>query len=94
MICICGTDCGTCPHLDKDCAGCDALAGRVFWTGYIGADVCPVYKCAKDKEYRHCGDCPEIPCELWHSLKDPSWSDEEHQKSILDRLAALKKDNK
>lgn len=90
MICVCGANCGNCPHYKKNCDGCDVLAGKVFWTQYIGADVCPIYKCVNDKAYKNCGDCPEIPCQLWLSLKDPSWTDEQHQKSIQDRLAVLK----
>lgn len=90
MICVCGADCGTCPHLNKDCAGCGALEGKVWWAQFVGVDTCPVYSCVKDKKYRHCGDCPRIPCETWVNLKDPAWTDEEHQKSIRDRLAILK----
>lgn len=90
MVCVCGANCDGCDHLNDECAGCDVLKGRVYWTRYIGADVCPVYKCAKEKSYRNCGDCSQIPCELWVSLKDPSWSEEEHQKSIQNRLLVLK----
>jgi hypothetical protein len=90
MISVCGVDCGGCPHLGQDCDGCDALTGRVYWAKFIGADVCPIFKCVEDKKHRNCGDCPQVPCDTWVNLKDPAWSDEEHQKSIRDRLAALK----
>ena len=91
MISVCGVNCEGCPHFHQDCAGCEALAGKVYWAQYIGADVCPIYKCVGEKAYRNCGACPQIPCHIWVNLKDPSWSDEEHQKSIRDRLAVLKK---
>ncbi|HWQ61350.1 MAG TPA: DUF3795 domain-containing protein [Negativicutes bacterium] len=91
MISVCGVNCVECPHLGQDCTGCDVLEGRVYWAQYIGADVCPIYKCVKEKAYGNCGDCPQVPCGTWGSLKDPSWSEEEHQKSIQDRLSVLKK---
>lgn len=90
MISVCGVNCDGCPHLNNGCAGCDALEGKVFWTQLIGTDVCPLYKCVKEKGYNNCGDCSQVPCELWVSLKDPSWSEEEHQKSIQNRLSVLK----
>jgi hypothetical protein len=90
MISVCGVNCEGCPHLNNGCIGCDVLEGKVYWTQYIDTDVCPLYKCVKEKGYQNCGDCSQIPCELWFSLKDPSWSEEEHQKSIQDRLSVLK----
>jgi hypothetical protein len=90
MTCVCGVNCDGCLHLNNGCAGCDALEGKVFWTQYICTDVCPVYKCVKENGYQNCGDCSQIPCELWVSLKDPSLSEEEHQKSIQGRLLILK----
>jgi hypothetical protein len=90
MICVCGANCDGCIHLNDECAGCNAIEGKVYWAQYIGADICPVYKCVKEKGYRNCGACSQIPCELWISLKDPSWSEEEHQKSIQNRLSILK----
>jgi hypothetical protein len=90
MISVCGVKCADCPHFGQDCAGCDALAGRVFWAPYVGADTCPIYECVREKSYRNCGDCPRVPCDTWVNLKDPAWSDAEHEKSIRDRLAVLK----
>lgn len=90
MICPCGICCEKCPKFPKECAGCHAIKGRVFWARYVGADVCPIYQCAKDKRLAHCGDCAHVPCQLWVSLKDPALSDDEHQQSINERVAALK----
>lgn len=90
-LCVCGVNCENCPHLGEECIdGCEALGGRVYWTCYISQDICPVYKCAKEKNYKNCGDCGQLPCELWYSLKDPSYTDEEHIRSINERTIALK----
>jgi len=89
MICVCGVDCEGCPHFKGECAGCHAIQGKVYWAQYIGAEECPIYKCVKDKNLANCGMCTEMPCQIWLSLKDPAWSEEEHQKSIQDRVTAL-----
>ena len=91
-LCVCGVNCNTCPHLGDQCkGGCEVLAGKVWWTSYIEADVCPVYSCVKERKYENCGDCEQLPCNLWISLKDPSYTEEQHQKSIEERTDALKK---
>lgn len=91
MVCVCGASCDGCKHRGNECTGgCEAMQGRVFWTKYINVDVCPVYQCVADNSYKNCGDCAKLPCEIWFSLKDPELSDEEHQKSIDDRVAKLK----
>ena len=91
MLSVCGVNCEGCSGFGKECAGCDLIEGKVCWAQYIGADVCPIYKCVKEKNFANCGECSQIPCKLWFSLKDPAWSDEEHQKSINARLSVLKK---
>jgi len=91
MLCVCGVHCEGCPSFGKECAGCQAIEGKVFWAKYISSDVCPIYQCVKDKSFENCGDCAQMPCELWFSLKDPAWSDEEHQQSIKERLSELRK---
>jgi hypothetical protein len=90
MLCVCGACCDDCPRHGSECAGCEAIEGKVYWVQYIGADVCPVFKCARDKVLNNCGDCSDIPCELWFSLRDPQLSEEEHYKSIEERVSALK----
>lgn len=90
MLCVCGACCDGCDY-SGECAGsCEARQGRVFWTQYIDAEVCPVYQCVKENGYKNCGDCAKLPCETWYTLKDPAVGDEEHQKSIADRVAKLK----
>lgn len=92
MLNVCGADCTGCPSLNKECQGeCGAIKGKVYWAKYLGAEVCPVYACVDSKKYSNCGECSQLPCEIWQKMKDPSWTDEQHQKSIRDRVALLKK---
>jgi hypothetical protein len=92
MLSVCGVDCTTCPSLNKECQGdCSTIKGKVYWTKYTGTEVCPVYACVESKKLNNCGDCAQLPCETWVKLKDPSITEEQHQKSIRDRVALLKK---
>lgn len=92
MLNVCGADCSGCPSLDKECrGGCEGVKGKVFWTQYLGVETCPVYACVESHSYKNCGDCPQLPCQHWLTLKDPSWTEEQHQKSIRDRVALLRK---
>lgn len=90
MLCVCGACCEGCSYSGECVGGCAKLQGRVFWTQYIDAEVCPVYQCAKNNGYKTCGECAKLPCETWFMLKDPAISAEEHQKSIDERVARLK----
>ncbi|MBP2653708.1 MAG: hypothetical protein H6Q73_1277 [Firmicutes bacterium] len=90
MVSVCGVCCEECPHFSIECPGCSAILGKVYWAQYIGADCCPIFKCVSEKGFTTCGDCNKMPCEVWFSLKDPDWSDDEHQKSIADRAAKLR----
>lgn len=91
MLCVCGADCDNCHSFGKECAGCEALQGKVYWAAYLGKDVCPYYQCVRDKGLNHCGDCENIPCELWYSLKDPSMTDEQHEASVRERVDMFKR---
>lgn len=87
----CGIDCTTCNDLGKTCAGCKEIKGKVFWTAYFGIDICPIYDCSvNQKGLKHCGECSELPCQIYYDSKDPSLTDEEHEKSIMDRAKILK----
>ena len=90
MIEVCGADCTTCPDYQKTCDGCRKIQGKVYWAAMIGTDVCPIYKCVSDKKLAHCGQCDQLPCNLYFDLKDPSYSDEEHKKGIQLRVVRLK----
>jgi hypothetical protein len=53
--------------------------------------TCPLYDCAVNKRnYNDCGDCKELPCELFLKMKDPNSTEEEHQRSLKSRVALLK----
>ena len=53
----CGTDCNTCRFKEKfNCGGCAEQKGKIFW------GECDIYKCAAEKNFKHCGECPELPC--------------------------------
>lgn len=90
MVCVCGADCEGCPKYQKECDGCDALEGKIYWASYIGREVCPVYACVRERNKEHCGKCEKIPCDLWYTLKDPQWTDEQHQESIQRRVNNFK----
>jgi len=66
----CGLLCDGCSYKESHgCVGCIALKGNPFW------GECPVAKCCLGKEYSHCGECSDIPCDI---LKDFSCSGDEH----------------
>ncbi|MGE5391193.1 MAG: DUF3795 domain-containing protein [Deltaproteobacteria bacterium] len=90
MLQVCGVNCEECPSYPEECKGCRAIQGKVFWVGYIGQEVCPMYKCCQDKGYEHCGGCAELPCKMWYEIKDPTLADEEHIASINTRVSILK----
>ncbi|MDI6783986.1 MAG: DUF3795 domain-containing protein [bacterium] len=92
MISACGLQCDQCNYFGKTCQGCYAVQGEPFWAKEMMPDkLCPLYKCAIiDKKYTDCGQCPELPCKLFNDLKDPSISEQEHIKSINERVSRLK----
>jgi hypothetical protein len=89
MLCVCGADCEGCKELGKSCLGCNKIKGQVFWATRFNADICPIYKCVEERGYLNCGDCPRLPCQTWIDLRDPSQSEEDHQKSIRERVKIL-----
>lgn len=92
MVSLCGANCDDCAEYGETCEGCAAIAGKVFWAGYMGSDICPIYDCCTAKKgLRHCGECGELPCQLYFATKDPRLSDEEHRMGVERRVAALKK---
>jgi len=90
MINKCGCSCETCHSFQKECPGRNEVGGKPYWTQYIGGATCPVYACCDDKAYSNCGKCSALPCKLWFKIKDPSLSDEEHLRSIKERVCNLK----
>lgn len=90
MLTKCGVDCSTCPSYEKDCAGCEAIKGNVYWTEHIGGGTCPIYKCCEDNSHEHCGKCGSLPCNTWKELKDPSMTDEQHLDALNQRVKLLR----
>lgn len=88
---VCGLSCGGCPQFGAECAGCQSLRGKVPWASYTGGDTCPIYRCcAVEKSLPHCGECPQLPCDIWKRLQDPGQTDEQFQQSFEARLRALR----
>jgi hypothetical protein len=91
-IAVCGLLCEECQFFDQTCPGCYKIKGKTFWAEEIMPEkVCPIFDCAvNDKGHNNCGGCLELPCDIFNELKDPNISDEEHEKSILQRTERLK----
>ncbi len=90
-ISVCGTECSSCDFLlEQTCEGCSEIQGRVWWSSHIGAEVCPIYDCAVNRKgYDNCGECDDMPCELWRKTRDPDVSEKEHQMGIMERTSRL-----
>ena len=90
LAAACGLYCGECELRGEKCAGCGHVRGRPFWVAQYELEVCPVYGCAVEKHgLEHCGLCDEYPCEMLVSMRDPSMSDEEYERSLENKKAAL-----
>jgi len=91
MQTICGFSCTDCNYLEKECPGCEAKKGKVFWTAYVGADCCPIYDCCvNDRRLPHCGKCPDLVCERYTRFKDPNVSEEVAAKGLVERVQELR----
>jgi len=92
MINPCGYECDSkCPHFQNTYEGCSIIEGKVFWAKYYNKTTCPIYQCAKDKGYKHCGYCSDLPCNIWFETRDPSITDESIiYKEIEKRIKQLK----
>jgi hypothetical protein len=92
LAAACGLFCGNCEYLDKKCKGCGAQKGKPFWTTMMKVEFCPLYNCSVNtKQLEHCGLGDEFPCETFNQLRDPSLSDEEANKALLERKKDLLK---
>jgi hypothetical protein len=86
LAAACGLYCGDCNYLGEQCPGCGNVKGKPFWTGQMGLVTCPVYSCSVNRQQiEHCGLCPEFPCEMFSSLRDPSLNDAEAEKAVRAR---------
>ncbi len=85
----CGTDCTACPLYRNRCPGCSEACGKVFHAP--AGKPCPLYACCVNRHhFATCGDCPEVPCDLWRAVRDPALSDEAFGESIRRRVGNLK----
>jgi len=93
MLTVCGVDCQkSCKSFNNGCAGCNQLMGAVPWVSFIGFSVCPIYVCAREREYATCGECAKIPCSIWLiDTRNPNLTDIEFEKDISTRLENLRK---
>ena len=90
LAAACGLFCGDCEFIWDKCAGCNDVKGKPFWAEMYNLDVCPVYGCCVDeKQLEHCGLCERLPCNTFTSLRDPALSDEEYEKSLIERQKNL-----
>ena len=86
----CGTDCQSCGCYGEMCKGCNESLGKVFHVPE--GQACPIYECSMNqKKYKGCGECGSVPCDIWRKTKDPSYSDEEFEQNIKERVSRLKK---
>jgi hypothetical protein len=94
-VSVCGCDCSVCEHfISSKCSGCSKIEGKVYWASFTSVEICPIYNCVKnERKLKNCGQCSKIPCNIWRELKDPSYTDEQHEAGIDQRVAALKEIN-
>lgn len=84
----CGTDCTACGCYGNLCRGCNESLGKVFHAPE--GQACPIYECSAKNE-GGCAGCGSLPCDVWRGTKDPSYSEEEFEKNIAERVARLRK---
>lgn len=87
-ISCCGTKCNTCYCYGNMCNGCNECKGKVFHVPK--GETCSIYECSKNhKQLKNCGECKDVPCNIWMKTRDPKFSDEEFQKNIEMRIQNL-----
>ena len=86
----CGIDCAACEAYPTECASCRSVSGAPYWVPEVGIVACPLYECVVSKHsFSHCGECPELPCQLYYDTRDPSMSDEAFEASVQERVQNL-----
>lgn len=89
-ISVCGTDCGACSFVWGTVPGLQRMSGaRVSCAD--GLRVLDLRLCAGEKGLRNCAQCPDLPCSLWQSTRDPSFTDEQFAANIAGRVENLRK---
>lgn len=92
LISACGLNCNDCPFFKNPCPGCFEVMGKPFWAKEAtDSGICQLFDCSVNQRgYENCGDCSDLPCQIFQDLKDPNISREEHEKSIVQRVKILK----
>lgn len=91
MLSLCGVKCDECKDFNQSCNGCQAIAGKVYWAPYVNKTVCPIYHCCiNEKQHEHCGQCKELPCQIYYDTQDPSVTLDEHEAGIKLRVNLLR----
>lgn len=89
IVSCCGVICSECAYYPKECGGCPAIRGKVFWLEYTGGEVCPIYDCCVNgKKLPHCGRCTALPCSRYEQ-EDPTKSPEENTADFRRQMAQL-----
>ena len=85
----CGTECKQCSYYSNLCAGCNETSGKVFHMP--SGKNCPIYNCSVQKcKFATCAECENLPCSIWNATKDPSFSEQEFEQNIQERVQNLK----
>ncbi len=91
LLTACGMNCSECDFFQKYCEGCSYVKGHPFWVLEVPSGRCDIfYCCVNEKRYRNCGECEDLPCEMFKSLKDPNVSKEVHLQLLEIRVDRLK----
>lgn len=89
-ISCCGTDCFKCSYYDSMCKGCNKSEGKVFHV--LEGKACPIFECSVNHNgFQDCSVCKSIPCDIWRKTRDPSYSAEEFENNIKERVERLQK---
>ena len=87
---VCGTDCSTCYCYGEMCTGCNECGGKVFHVP--DGQTCGIYECSvNNRKLKNCGECGNVPCEIWMKTRDPKFADREFEDNVNGRIQALRK---
>lgn len=85
----CGLECTKCVYYGTTCKGCNESSGKVFHAPK--GQACPIYECSMNqRQNRGCGNCDNVPCDIWKKTKDPALSETEFEQNIKERIHRLK----
>jgi len=93
---VCGVLCNEeCHAFGKECAGCNVIKGKVSWAKYLGKDICPIYQCIENRGLNNCGECSDMPCDIWMiETKNPEVTIADYEADLKQRMRNLRTLNK